>query len=291
MSLLTSVVVVIVSCFAVISNAAASESSEFTVVSWNVNARQADLQLTALRMARFQGVHLWGLCEVRDTHWAEMLVQAAGENEPGDFVGIVSRTEGTDGSCIIYDKTQFDLIRAFEIDWTDQLWYCARIPLRPPLVAHLRHRAQGQEFFFMVNRLYNCQIERQAAALNFWADGKTLPVVAVGTYDFQYDPDTGPLYPNGQQGLMALIAKGVFRWLPPDNPVATFNWDREVINDFFFLARTFGRLLGQSRIVVEPGDFVARETSNYRPVRAVFTVSAPDGAVSVDKNADYALTR
>ncbi len=249
------------------------EANEFTVVSWNVGPGDTDPHLTALRVAGFQGVHLWGLCGVQSNRRTQLFVQAAGENEAGEFVGIVSPTAGRDQSCIIYDTTRFDLVRSFELDWMDGPWRCPGVPMRPPLVAHLTHRATGQEFLFMVNRLAGCCLETQAATLNAWASGRTVPIVAVGTYDFQYDPDDGPLCPDGQKALLALIANGVFHWAPPDNPVATLDWDRDIIDDFIFLANTQGRLWGQSHIVVEPGDFDGPDaTSDHRPIRATFTL-------------------
>ncbi|MBN1362518.1 MAG: hypothetical protein JW993_18115 [Sedimentisphaerales bacterium] len=273
MSTSASVLLAIISCLEVFTDVSQPESNQFIATGWNVDSGQADPHLAALRVARFQGVHLWGLCEVKNSQWAELFVRAAGENEPGEFIGIISRTGGTDQSCIIYDTTRFDLVRSFEIDWADRLWYCPRMPIRPPLVAHLRHRATGQELLFMVDRMYGCRIDMQAEALNAWASAQTLPLVAVGTYDFQYDPETGPLCPDGQKALLALIADGVFHWLAPDNPVSTFNWDRDVIDDFVFLANTSGRLSGQSRIVVEPGDFAGGDTaSNHRPVQATLNV-------------------
>ncbi len=273
MSMPTSVLLAIISCVAVVSNGANPESRQFTVVSWNVDAGGADAQLVALRIARFQGVGLWGLCEVRNDHWAQLFQQAAGENEPGDFVSILSSSGGSDLSCIIYDTTQFELVGGFEINWQDRLWYSPNMPLRPPLVARLRHRAGGQEFFFMVNRLYACQTDRQTAALNAWAVGQTIPVVAAGTYDFQYNPDAGPLCPAGQDALLALIANGAFRWVPPDNPTGTLDWHRDIIDDFIFLANATGRLSGCSHIITEPGDFSSDEmTSDHRPVQATLTI-------------------
>ncbi len=283
MSIPASILLTVASCLGVASNAPQFESNQFMVVGWNVDSGGADAQLTALRIARFQGVHLWGLCKVQNTHWAELFAQAAGENEPGRFVGIISRTGGTDRSCIVYDTTRFELVRSFEIDWRDRLGYCPAMTMRPPLAAHLRHRATGREFLFMVNRLYGCLTDQQAATLNAWAAARTLPILAVGTYDFQYDPDTGPLCPDGQKALLALIANGVFRWLAPDNPVATFKWDRDVIDDFVFLANTMGRIWGQSHIVVEPGDFSNSEmTSDHRPIEALFTIGSTQGALSAN---------
>ena len=277
MSTSTSVLLAVVSIASIIPGAAFAQSHEFTAVSWNVASGHADLQMSALRVAAAQGVDLWGLCEVRNQEWAKTLVEAAGENEPGQFAGIVSATGGNDLSCIIYDQSQFAFVRAYEIKWVNRLWYYPGMPVRPPLVAHLRHIASGQEFLFMVNRLYGCQLEKQAGALNAWARGRSLPIVAMGTYDFQYDPDSGPLYPEGQQALLAFVADGVFRWLTPANPVATLNWDRKVIDDFAFVANTFGKLSGDSQIVVEPGDFADSDLqSDHRPVQAVFTVSDVD---------------
>ena len=278
----TSFLLAIVSVTSIISGVAFAQSHKFTAISWNVASGRADLQMSALRVAGAQGVDLWGLCEVRNNEWAKTLVRAAGENEPGEFVGIVSATTGNDLSCIIYDRKQFDFIQAYEIKWFNRLWYYPGMQVRPPLVAHLRHLVSDQEFLFVVNRLYSCQIEKQAGALNAWAQSQSLPIIAVGTYDFQYDPYTGPLYPEGQKALLAFVADGAFRWLAPANPIATFNWDREVIDDFVFFANTLGKLSGESQVIVEPGDFINNGLqSDHRPVQVVFSVSdAAHGTVS-----------
>jgi len=248
-----------------------------------VDSSRADLQMSALRVAGAQGVDLWGFCEVRNHQWAEELVEAAGENEPGEFAGIVSATPGNDLSCIVYDTKQFHFIRAYEIKWTNRLWYYPGMQVRPPLVARLRHIASGREFLFMVNRLYSCQIVNQAGALNAWAQGRSLPVIAVGTYDFQYHPNTGPLYPEGQKALLALIANGVFRWLTPSNPIATYKWDREVIDDFIFGANTLGKMAGESQVIVEPGDFSSGDLqSDHRPVQVTLTVTDVDETRGLD---------
>jgi len=254
----------------------------FTVVGWNVDAGGADPHLTALRVVEIDDVHLWGLCEVRDDRWAGLLERAAGEDEPGRFVRVLSPTRGSDRSLILYDGGQFSLIRRFELDWSDQPWHRPDMVLRPALVAQLRHHACGQQFFFMVNRLAPKWAAEQAVAIEAWAARQDLPVLAVGTYYFQYGVGPHPVRCEGQSGLAAMADDGVFDWIRPNNAIPTYDSDAETIEDFIFLANAAGRWSGRSRIVTKLGDFPDDDTtSDHRPVRATITISAPVAGLSL----------
>jgi len=66
--------------------------------------------------------------------------------------------------------------------------------VRAPLVAQLRLKPAGPEFLFMVNHLYRSNTEwrhEQARLLNAWARSQTLPVIAVGDYNFDWDVSNG----------------------------------------------------------------------------------------------------
>ena len=249
-------------------------SNEFTLVSWNVDSGGADPHFVALRISEIEGVDLWGLCEVRDERWAALFREAACEDDPGAFASILSPTGGSDRSCILYDRRKFDCLGCSELDWRDQSWYRYGMALRPSLVARLRHRASGSEFHFMVNRLGGFEAEKQAAALNDWAKRQEIPVIAVGTYDFEYRSETTSLSPNRRRGYASLTVDGAFEWLMPINPVRTVSrGDFDEIDDFVLLSGWKKWLQGRSMILVDPEDFPDNEmTPDHRPVKAAITL-------------------
>ena len=263
----------IVSCPFSTPESAYYPSSQFTVESWNVESIDPDPHMAALHIAETEGVHLWGLCGVRNEWWAELFRDAAVEDEQREMTGILSPTRGSDRLLILYDPGRFDLIRYFEFGWSDEPWHKPDMALRPSLVAQFRHYPTGQEFFFMVNCLHPKWTAQQVDKIAKWAGRQSLPVIAVGTYYFQYNLGPEPLRCDGQAGLSSLLADGVFQWVRPEELVTTYDSPFNTIEDFVFVANAAGTMYGQSRIVVGPDDFTARPTHGaHRPVRATFTV-------------------
>jgi len=248
--------------------------NQFTAVSWNVDSGDADPHVIALRITEMHGVDLWGLTEVRDDRWVGLLQGAAGENHPGQIVPIFSPTGGSGRSLILYDAVRFDLLGYFELDWADQPWYQAGMVLRPALIAQLRHRQTGLEFFFVVNRFLPEWAAMQAVKIDEWAARQTIPVIAVGSYYFQYCLGQ-PFRCDGQKGLKRMAYDGTFQWVKPGNLVRTFDHEANTIEDFVFLSNAVGKLLAESTILVEPDDFPSTSsTSDHRPIWTTFTVLA-----------------
>jgi len=249
--------------------------NQFTVVSWNVDSGDADPHVISLRVAQMRGVDLWGLTEVRDERWAELLKGAAQENHPGRMVPLLSPTGGSSRSLILYDAAQFELLESFELGWEGQSWCRPDMVLRPGLIARLRHTPTEQEFFFMVNRFLPAWAVMQAAKVNDWAAHQTIPVIAVGSYYFQYALSPQAIWCEGRKGLKLMAYDGAFQWIKPENPIKTFDHEANTIEDFVFVANAVGKLHAQSTILVEPGDFPdGPSTSDHRPICTAFTVLA-----------------
>lgn len=133
----------------------------------------------------------------------------------------------------------------------------------------------------MVNHLYRgTGIDHrrldQAKKLREWGAQQTLPVIAVGDYNFDYDLDPEDALFNYQKGLGDMLAGGTFVWLQPALLVKTQDSSYNNILDFVFLGNANGRMAGTSEVVVVPGDFPNDATTpDHRPVKATLTIVDP----------------
>ena len=128
----------------------------------------------------------------------------------------------------------------------------------------------------MVNHLYRSregERHKQARLLNEWVAVQTLPVIAVGDYNFDWS------IANGEQkhdaGYDLMTANGRWLWVKPDTLTTTqcSGWPCRYnsVLDFVFAAGSAQTWRAESTIVVEPGDFPADNTkSDHRPVIATF---------------------
>jgi uncharacterized protein YraI len=207
------------------------------------------------------------------------LEQAAAVGEAADYGSVLGESGGGDRLLALYDATRFTLINSWEeepINTTGNT--------RAALVLHLRETTSAQEFLFMVNHLYRSRDEerhKQAELLNRWAARQTLPVLAVGDYNF----DWAIAGSGHDRGYDLLTANNHFAWVRPDTLVTTqcSGWPCQYnsVLDFVFTAGAAQSWRAEVEIVVVPGDFPDdNTTSDHRPVLARFwpdqqTISTP----------------
>ena len=119
-----------------------------------------------------------------------------------------------------------------------------------------------------------------------WAEAQSLPLLAIGDYNFDYDFHAMA----GNQAYQLFTKGSVWKWLRPEELIDS-NWsdinprlpddqrtDRypDSILDFIFVAGPAQEWQAKSWVVVRPGDFPdSGETSDHRPVAAV--VELPSG--------------
>lgn len=245
----------------------------FTVVSWNTELNDADLATIGERIAAFEGVDLWGLNEVTRASDQAPLEAAAAVGEGVDYQSVLGTTGGQDRLLAIYNSARFTLV-----EWWEEHTINTTGTARAPLVLHLRDRASGKEFLFMVNHLYRSRDEerhKQAALLNSWAAEQTLPAIAVGDYNFDWAL-TGETYDLGYD----LLTHGnKFVWLAPSTLVTTqcSGWPCQYnsVLDFVFVAGAAQTWRAEATIIVTPNDFPdSAATSDHRPVLARFWPNA-----------------
>jgi hypothetical protein len=246
-------------------------AESITVLSWNVESGGADARVIGQRLADFQEVDLWGLVEVNSAQDAQLFETAAAVGENSTFAKILSNSGGGDRLLILYDRGRFE-----ELGYEELAYINIRKSVRAPLLVHLRERATGVEFLFMVNHLYRSDDDgrhAQARMLNEWAARQSLPVIAVGDYNFDWDVYAS----EGQHdaGFDLLVANQRFRWVTPAKLVTTqcTGWPcrYESVLDFVFTAGAAQGWQATSEIVVVAGDFPdTNRTSDHRPLLTRF---------------------
>ncbi|MCB0127386.1 MAG: lamin tail domain-containing protein [Caldilineaceae bacterium] len=252
----------------------APAAEPITVVTWNTELNDADITVIGDRIAAFQDVDLWGLAEVNRPSDQSTLEQAAAVGENADYGSVLSASGGGDRLLALYDRSRFTLIDSWEEDAINTTGNA-----RAALVLQLRVTTGGQEFLFMVNHLYRSRDDerhQQAELLNAWAARQTLPVIAVGDYNFDWAVSGG----QHDAGYDLMTAGERFVWVRPETLVTTqcSGWPCEFnsVLDFVFTAGAAQTWRAESEIVVLPGDFPDdNTTSDHRPVLARFWPDEP----------------
>ena len=247
-------------------------AEDITVIGWNAESGDANPAVVAARIAEIDGCDIWGICEVQNSSWASAFEDAAEVDENADFKAILGSTGGADRMLIIYDSDRFDRLDDFELH---RINLGGRV--RAPLVAHFRIIGTDAEFLFMVNHLYRSRDFRrheQARLLNLWASQQTLPIIAVGDYNFDWSVAVGEKVHD--EGYDEMIKDGHFTWIRPSKlkkTQASPNYNS--VLDFVFLGGDSWTWKAQSAILKRdatdtnddsfPDD---GQTSDHRPARA-----------------------
>ncbi|HEU4886931.1 MAG TPA: endonuclease/exonuclease/phosphatase family protein [Thermoanaerobaculia bacterium] len=246
-------------------------AQDLTVASFNVESGGADPATLGQDLRRIPITDVWGFSEVRNASWAQSFdtsLTSAGN----DYETILGTTGGEDRLLIVFNSTRLERVSNEELS-TINIGGNGRAPL----VARFRRRNGGEEFLFVVNHLFRGNAagrRQQATALNAWAATQTLPVIAVGDYNFDWN------LPNGETshdpGFDNMVANGVFRWVRPATLIKTqcdpnFN----SVLDFVFVAGPAQNWQGTSEILFQEPSYCPDDNrhSDHRPIRAAFTFS------------------
>lgn len=260
--------------------APAQSTTPLTVMSWNVESGGADAVTIVGQIAAFDGVDLWGLSEVNGDADALLYETGAEVGEDATFARVTGTTGGADRLVVLYDDDRFDLLGSDELEEIN-----VGGNVRASLVVTLEETASGLQFLFMVNHLYRTNEDgrhTQATLLNEWAVAQSLPVIAVGDYNFDWDVATEA----HDLGYDLMTTDGVWEWIKPAILVTTqcSGWPCRFnsVLDFVFVAGPARDWQATSEIIVRDGDFPDdMMTSDHRPVMAVFDV--PVQGVSLNR--------
>jgi endonuclease/exonuclease/phosphatase family metal-dependent hydrolase len=246
-----------------------ASAQTLTVVSWNVESGGSDDQVIRQRIGSFQGVDLWGLSEVANPTSASTFETGAEDGEDANFEKVVGATGGGDRLAIIFNAERFRLVRSQELTHINQGNH------RAPLVAELQEIPSNRNFIFMVNHLARGNADlrrRQGTQLNEWVRTQTIPVIAVGDYNFDWSVNGGDQ--DHDLGYDNMTNGGAWRWVRPATLIKSqcspnFN----SVLDFIFINNLAQSWSGTSQILVEPNDCDASpQMSDHRPVVGTFSM-------------------
>jgi endonuclease/exonuclease/phosphatase family metal-dependent hydrolase len=243
----------------------------------------------------FGAYDIIGLTEVSQDN-VSLFATAAGA-EP-----ILSDTGGGDRMVILYDIETLELLEVVNLHEFGGINFNpldsqGRFRVRSPLIAHFRIKSTGVEFLYALNHLArgdNDLREDQARGLCAWAAAQTLPVVAMGDYNFDFEIDDG----RGNLSFDLFLDCDEWDWIEPvelvdtnwsdANPLADVRLDSfpNSILDFAFLSGPAIEWSASSRIIVRDNDFPdTGQTSDHRPVELIVGTGIEEDVVETPPGA------
>lgn len=268
-----------------LTQATAAIAQELSVIGYNVESGgDTNPSNVAEDMQKIAGSPLWGLSEVVNEEAAQVFTAAVAT--PGsDFDYILGTTGGPDKLLIIYDKNRLEKLDSKELEGIGGS--------RKPLVAEFELLSSGERFWLAVNHFNRgSEQKRQTQAVKFpeWAEQQSLPVVAVGDYNFDYDLSKQ----KGNRAFDLLRETNVFEWIKPDCLATNScpgtgtgcNRRYDSILDFTFVSGAAKGWQASSQILFPEAEYCSKESSGYadhRPVLATFNLSNSTPKVSKDE--------
>lgn len=251
----------------------------YSILHWNVESGGNDPETVANQLVELGMYQVIGLSEV---HVPEAYEQAISKKWPDryEFVRGLSGTNEEredDHLWLAFDSQVFSLVDSQEMKEAGGFVFDDGHH-RVPLYVRLKDNANGQEVVFLMNHLGRSDREfrqAQARALREWARTKSIPIVAIGDYNFDFVFATE----KGNKAFDEFMRDNVWTWIRPE-PLIDTNWsDRDgdgidnyidSLLDFSFVAGAAKTWKASSRVIVRENDFPDDEkTSDHRPVELI----------------------
>jgi hypothetical protein len=241
----------------------AANADTLAVVGFNVDSDDASDDFIAAQLRKSEGIDLWGLTEVwQEQDWPETLRIGAEQGGDTEFGSLLGSTGANDRMLILYRRDRLELMASEEI-----LEAQAAGRQAAPLAARFR-AGDGPEFLFVVVNFSDQAGRRaqQSAGLAAWAAAQTLPVVAVGSFNF--DLDTDGVDPDFDR----FLASAGWRWLRPQPDLGTWCGKRGRVADNVLLGGDARSWTSEASVMFPQNNYCPDSTrsSDHRPVLARF---------------------
>lgn len=243
-------------------NATAGPSS-LSIVAWNVESDGNDPKLIAKQLADFRD----DIVCLSEVHPDSIAGYAA------VFPGYVhvSSLSGREDRLMIMASPRFEILDRTEHDDINDGRH------RSPLSLRLKDKQSGESFVVMTVHLARGNADfrtEQAAKLVEWAREETIPIIAIGDFNMDYEFETD----QGNEAFAMILRDGVFTWLKPD-PLVDTNWFGDEdgndvypdsMLDFAFVANGATEWDAECDVVIREGDFPDDERkSDHRAIRVI----------------------
>lgn len=256
--------------FSSVATTAPAFAANLSVISYNVESddiEDTDPQKVAEDIQRIAGADLWGFSEVANRDAAAIFRDAVAY--PGaDFDSRLGTTGSNDKLQFVFNQNVLRLIDWDELDNSGGT--------RAPLFARFEFIPNGQQFLFTVNHFNRGDKEKrqkQAQTLRDWAERETLPIIAVGDYNFDFNPQTK----SGNQAFEIFLEDDTFEWLEPqclrngNCPDTGTQCDPRYnsILDFVFVANEAKKWSADSQVLFLDEAVCSKEKEGYSDHRPV----------------------
>lgn len=241
---------------------------QFTLLDWNVEAGGSSVPTILEQLKQLEPFDVMGLSEVPTAETDKFTNRWPGESY------ILGSAAGPSKLLLAWNPQVFEKVSAQELKKVGDQDFAPGLQAAP-LVAQLRHKSSGQEMSFVMLHLARGSAElrkKQSLLLIEWAKQQTLPIIAVGGFNFDYDF----VKHKGNESFDAFTAVDTFQWVKPIKWVDS-NWsDRnkdgrddypDSMLDYAFVSGGAKAWKMTSEIIVRPGDFPDTDsTSDHRPL-------------------------
>jgi predicted extracellular nuclease len=196
-----------------------SHAEELRFLAWNVESDGNNPDVIVHQLHELSGYDIVGLTEVKSSSIKKYVdaLSASGNT----YLSVNTATGGSDRIVLTYNTKRLQLLSGYEMhrfgDWLlNSQGDDGRWRHRSPLVGYFRDRESGVDFLVTVNHLArgNENIRRrQAVGLRKWAEAQSVPMVAIGDYNFDYNF----LDKAGNKAFQLFTKEDMWKWLRPEN--------------------------------------------------------------------------
>lgn len=250
----------------------AEESKSFSILAWNVESPGSNHEVIAKQLTELPSFDILALSEVPESS-AEIFSKVWGPE-----ASVLGQSGGQSCLFLSWNPNVFELIKKDELKTIDGKSFGPGNQIAP-LVVQLKHKSTGFEFKVVMNKLHrgsDVVRKTQAVLLAEWGKQQTIPCIAVGGYNFDYDFKSK----KGNPAFDAFLESRNWKWIEPKEAIDN-NWadnDRDGKDDYpdSLLDFTFvtqwdkGTIIPDitAEVLQRKGDFPDNDqTSDFRPMR------------------------
>jgi len=251
-----------------------AEPNAISILAWNIESPGSNPEVIAKQLDDLLPFDVIALSEVPEDA-AELFTKRWGQE-----ASLVGTSGGASRLLVAWNPERLECLNKEELKTIDGKSFGPGNQIAP-LVAHLKDRKSSFEFKILMNKLQRGseQVRKtQALLLCDWGKQQTLPCIAVGGYNFDYDFPTK----KGNASFDAFMETKIWRWIEPkdliDNNWADNNRDGkddypDSLLDFAFVTQ-WDKAQNVASITAEvlkrEGDFPdSDQTSDFRPMRTL----------------------